>query len=106
MFAICLRPAAKGHYKLVITAAANQRLAAIHDRMPVIAEHKDYTRWFDAPGKSEPSAELLRAAVPDRIALWPVSDRVGNTRNNDEALLDPVDSASEAVQGQLFKLDF
>jgi len=90
----------------ILTTAANQRLTSIHDRMPVIVERTDYARWLDAPGESESAAELLCAAAPDRIDLWPVSDRVGNTRNNDEALLDPVTTTGEGTQDQLFKLDF
>jgi putative SOS response-associated peptidase YedK len=89
----------------ILTTTANERLAAIHNRMPVIVERKDYARWLDAPSASEPSAELLRAATPDRIDLWPVSDRVGNTRNNDDVLLDPINTTGEGTQGQLFKLD-
>lgn len=90
----------------ILTTAANRRLASIHDRMPVIVERQDYARWLDAPGESEPSAELLRATAPDRIDFWPVSDRIGNTRNNDEALLDPIATTGEGTQDQLFKLDF
>ncbi len=90
----------------ILTTVANERLAAIHDRMPVIVERKDYASWLDAPTGSEPSAELLRAVAPDRIDLWPVSDRVGNTRNNDESLLDPIKLDEEAAQGQLFRLNF
>ncbi len=70
----------------VIIAETSRRLTVIHNRMPVIVERKDYAHWLDALGGSEPSAELLRAAAPERIDLWPVSDRVGNARNNDEAL--------------------
>ncbi len=90
----------------ILTAVANQRLAAIHDRMPVIVEQGDYARWLNASTESASAADLLHPAAPARIDLWPVSDRVGNTRNNDEALLDPVDSAGKAAQGQLFKPDF
>jgi putative SOS response-associated peptidase YedK len=90
----------------VLTTAANQRLATIHDRMPVVLEHEDYARWHDAPADSEFPSELLRAAASDRIDLWPVSGRIGNTRNNDEALLDPINTTGEGTQGQLFKLDF
>lgn len=74
----------------VLTIAANQRLAAIHDRMPVIVERENYARWLDTSAGSESSAGLLSAAPPDRIDLWPVSDRVGNMRNNDVSLLSSV----------------
>jgi putative SOS response-associated peptidase YedK len=89
----------------ILTTAANQRLAAIHDRMPVIVERKDYARWLDASNESAPAAELFQAAPPERIDLWPVSGRVGNTRNNDEFLLEPANATAQAAQGQLFKPD-
>ena len=88
----------------ILTTAANQRLAAIHDRMPVIVEQGDYARWLNASTESASAADLLHPAAPARIDLWPVSDHVGNTRNNEVSLLDPVSATAEDAQRQLFKL--
>jgi putative SOS response-associated peptidase YedK len=46
--------------------------------------------------------DMLHPCAVDRMHPWPVGDRVGNTRNNDASLLDPVDSRDESAQGQLF----
>ena len=86
----------------ILTTAANEQLAAIHNRMPVIIERKDYGRWLDADEKAAPPMDMLHPCAVDRMHAWPVGDRVGNTRNNDASLLDPVDSRDESAQGQLF----
>ena len=41
----------------VITTDANEMVAEIHDRMPLILAPKDYARWLS--GKSDPS-DLMR----------------------------------------------
>jgi putative SOS response-associated peptidase YedK len=86
----------------ILTTAANERLASIHDRMPVIVERKDYDRWLDADEKAAPPEDLLHSYAANQMRAWPVSDRVGNIRNNDASLLDPVDTRDEPAQRQLF----
>jgi putative SOS response-associated peptidase YedK len=44
----------------------------IHNRIPVILDPGNFDRW-----------------PVDRMCAWQVSDRVGNVRNNDMAILDP-----------------
>jgi putative SOS response-associated peptidase YedK len=86
----------------ILTTTANDRLSAIHDRMPAIIERKDYVRWLDAGDVAPVAAELLRPLAVEQVRAWPVSDRVGNTRNNDASLLDPVSKPDEPTQGELF----
>jgi putative SOS response-associated peptidase YedK len=86
----------------ILTTAANERLASIHDCMPVIVERKDYDRWLDADEKAAPHADLLHPYAANQVRAWPVSDRVGNIRNNDASLLYPVDTPDKPAQGQLF----
>jgi putative SOS response-associated peptidase YedK len=86
----------------ILTTAANERLASIHDRMPVIVERKKYDRWLDADEKAAPPTDLLHPYAANQVRAWPVSNRVGNIRNNDASLLDPVDTRDEPAQGQLF----
>jgi putative SOS response-associated peptidase YedK len=62
----------------------------IHNRMPVILEPEDYDRWLDAGNPARPPVDLLRSYPAELIFAWPVSDRVGNVRNNDPALLEPL----------------
>jgi putative SOS response-associated peptidase YedK len=67
--------------------------------MPVIVERKNYGRWLDANDKD---VDLLRPYAADQMRSWPVSDRAGSVRNNDEFLLDPIDTNAEPAQGRLF----
>ena len=40
----------------IVTTRANDRLAPIHDRMPVVIAERDYDRWLDA---GDPATDLL-----------------------------------------------
>ena len=86
----------------ILTTDANEVLEPIHNRMPVILEPKDYDRWLDADEKAAPHADLLHPYAANQVRAWPVSDRVGNIRNNDASLLYPVDTPDKPAQGQLF----
>jgi len=74
----------------ILTTAPNEIMAPIHNRMPVILEPKDYDCWLDADDPATPPVDLLRPYPAERMAVWPVSARVGNVRNNDPELLEPV----------------
>ena len=94
--AVCFRwivreLAAQGRETLdftVLTTDPNAVMEPIHNRMPVILEPKDYERWLDAGDPARPPVDLLRPYPAERMVAWPVSDRVGNVRNNDPALLE------------------
>ena len=73
----------------ILTTDPNEVMAPIHNRMPVILEPKDYDRWLDAEDQARPPVDLLRPYPAKRMRAWPVSDRVGNVRNNDPQLLKP-----------------
>jgi len=60
----------------------------------VILEPRDYERWLDSssrePGDpTRPPVDLLRPYPAGKMQAWPVSQRVGNVRNNDPELLEP-----------------
>jgi putative SOS response-associated peptidase YedK len=84
----------------ILTTVPNPLMEPIHNRMPVIVAPRDYERWLDP--SAPPPLDLLRPYPAEEMHAWPVGDRVGNTRNNDASLLDPVDSRDESAQGQLF----
>jgi putative SOS response-associated peptidase YedK len=80
----------------IITTVPNELCAAIHDRMPVILPREKWATWL---GKHEADADELRWMIlrPYPAALmraYPVGLRVGNVRNNDAALLDPLVAAA------------
>ena len=73
----------------ILTTDANEVLDPIHNRMPVILEPKDYSRWLEPAAVERLPVDLLRPFPAERMTAWPVSERVGNVRNNDPELLAP-----------------
>ena len=73
----------------ILTTDANEVLDPIHNRMPVILEPKDYSRWLEPAAVEWLPADLLRPFPAERMTAWPVSERVENVRNNDPELLAP-----------------
>jgi putative SOS response-associated peptidase YedK len=70
-----------------ITTEANELLATIQDRMPVIIEEADWPLWLGEV-EGDP-ATLLRPAPEDVLRFWPVGKAVGNVRNDGPRLLEP-----------------
>jgi putative SOS response-associated peptidase YedK len=75
----------------ILTTAANETIAPIHARMPVVIPPADFARWLEAndnpPGAV---ADLLRPAPNDLFEAIPVGPRVNTARNDDVALQEPV----------------
>jgi putative SOS response-associated peptidase YedK len=71
-----------------ITTDANNLLAGIQDRMPVIVERADWPLWLGET-EGDPGA-LLRAAPDDALRFWAVDKKVGNVRNDGPELIEPV----------------
>jgi putative SOS response-associated peptidase YedK len=66
----------------IITTGANQKMAPIHDRMPVIVARTDYGAWLGgAEGLLKPPAEAA-------TAIRRVSRAVNNARNDFPALIE------------------
>jgi putative SOS response-associated peptidase YedK len=72
----------------VITTAANELIAQIHDRMPVIIPPGAYDRWL-SPLEPDPR-DLLVPYPAGPMTMWPISSRVNSPKNDDPAILDPL----------------
>jgi putative SOS response-associated peptidase YedK len=73
----------------VLTTAACAVLAALHERMPVVLEERDWRVWLgEEPGDF---AALLRPSEAE-FKVWRVGTLVNNVRNDGPHLLDPVHS--------------
>ena len=70
----------------VITTAANELVAEIHDRMPAILRAEDYDRWL---GVEPDPRKLLKPFPAEPMMMWPVSTRVNTPKNDDADLLVP-----------------
>lgn len=75
----------------IVTTAANELMAPIHDRMPVILAPEDYEEWLDPqfPDKEKLLA-LLRPFPEDRLVAIPVSTLVNSPRNEEAACIEPL----------------
>ena len=77
----------------IVTTGANELMAGIHTRMPVILDPEDETTWLD-PERRDPSElmALLQAYPAEAMEAYPVSQAVGNVRSEGPQLADPLDS--------------
>lgn len=75
----------------LLTTSPNEAAGAIHDRMPVILDPKDYDLWLDPKvsdrGKLEP---LLVACPAEWMEAWPVSRFVNSPGNDSPKCIEPV----------------
>jgi putative SOS response-associated peptidase YedK len=70
----------------IITTEANQKMAAVHDRMPVIVSPAEYSAWLS--GATYRGVALL--PCPDSaIDIRRVGRAVNNARNEDPRLIEP-----------------
>ena len=70
----------------ILTTAANDDVAPIHDRMPVIIRAEDQERWLTS---ADPVDDLMRPAPNDLLAGTRITDRVNSADNDGPRLLDP-----------------
>jgi putative SOS response-associated peptidase YedK len=72
----------------IITTDANQVVAPLHNRMPVIIERKDYARWLGGGDRAQLPLDLLRPFPAEQMVAWKVDRAVGNVRNDTAQLLE------------------
>jgi putative SOS response-associated peptidase YedK len=81
----------------IVTGKPNRRCAPIHDRMPAILLPSAWRLWL---GEIEagPAAllDLLRPYPEELMQAYPIGPRVGNVRNDDSSLLEPLAPAAPA----------
>jgi putative SOS response-associated peptidase YedK len=70
----------------VVTTDANELLAAIHHRMPVILDPASFDRWL-SPLDPDPR-DLLVPYPAELMMTWPISTRINKADNDDAAILD------------------
>jgi putative SOS response-associated peptidase YedK len=79
----------------IITTRANELLSKIHDRMPALIPPDQWAAWL---GEIKTTHAALRAMLrpypSERMAMWPVSRRVGNVRNDSPDLFEPLAEAN------------
>ena len=71
----------------IVTTDANEIMAPIHNRMPVILHSGDFDRWLSREETHQLPIDLLRPFPTDEMEAFEVSKDVGNVRNNHAELL-------------------
>jgi len=75
----------------IITTTPNELCAELHDRMPVILARDNWPLWLGEEAANVPQLKALLAPYPsEKMTCWPVSTRVGNVKNNDPSLIEPL----------------
>jgi len=77
----------------IITTEANDLVAHIHNRMPVILKQENEDRWLsgDAPTPGE-MREILAPYPSEKMAMYPVSSRLNSPTVDDSGLILPLET--------------
>jgi putative SOS response-associated peptidase YedK len=76
----------------IVTTAANEVLAPLHDRMPVVLEERDRDAWLNpTAGDLDSLDRLLVPASNDVLTLYPVSSAVNSADNDGPELVERVE---------------
>ena len=89
---------AQGHWLqsfATVTTEANELMARIHPRMPVILHSRDYDRWLDREEHEQLPIDLLRPFDSDALEMYEANPKVNNARNNGPELLKRAAVATE-----------
>jgi putative SOS response-associated peptidase YedK len=73
----------------ILTTEANETVAALHDRMPVILNDVSEGIWLSDDADPREHLDLLQPCDPDIIKAYPVSTRVNSPANEDPQLIRP-----------------
>jgi putative SOS response-associated peptidase YedK len=73
----------------ILTTDANEALARLHDRMPVIIDKAELERWLDRSIDADAVRKLLKPYRASGIAAYRVSRAVSNAKNEGASLIEP-----------------
>ena len=74
----------------ILTTKANDRLRFLHERMPVILNKKDYSRWLNPAIENVSDLQPLFAPAPNEaLAMYAVSQKVNSARFEDPQCIEP-----------------
>jgi putative SOS response-associated peptidase YedK len=80
-----------GAHFAIVTTTPNKLCAELHDRMPVVLGPDTWPVWFGEEPADPPHLKALLAPYPSEpMTCWPANVRVGNVKNNDPSLIEPI----------------
>ncbi len=79
------------HSVTLVTTAANETMAPVHDRMPAVLGREHWVEWLDPDNRDvESLGRLLDGGPADLLTMHAVSTDVNNVRNNGPDLIAPI----------------
>ena len=89
----------------IITTPANDLLAPVHDRMPLILDTADFGTWINTtPSSLKDAADLCVPFPGERMEIFPVSQLVNKIENDSPELVEraaPIKSRTDQKAEQL-----
>ncbi|MEO8696872.1 MAG: SOS response-associated peptidase [Acidimicrobiales bacterium] len=83
----------------IITTTANETMAPVHNRMPVILPPDKWPQWLDPEMQdTDVLAEFLVPAPSSLLTLYPITTAVNHVRNKGPELIVPLSDALEPGQ--------
>ena len=80
----------------IITTRPKELCGEIHNRMPAILKPESWPAWLgEEPADAARLKGMLGPYPLDEMTCWPVSQRVGNVKNNDPTLIEPIFVAAD-----------
>ena len=78
-----------------MTTTPNELCARLHNRMPVVVKPEAWPLWLgEEPADTSTLKALLAPFPSDGMICWPVNARLGNVKNNDASLIEPINAVS------------
>lgn len=78
----------------IITTAATDDLARIHDRMPMSVAQGDWDAWLDPGVIGQDATALMSPRGSGELTAYPVATAVNSVRNNGATLIEPLAATS------------
>ena len=85
----------------LLTTEPNEKIATLHDRMPVILESNHWELWLNHRSSYSELNRLFAPLPSDKISYYPVSELVNSVKNDNEACITE-NLEIEPRQGTLF----
>ena len=81
------------HSVTVITTAADEFMAPVHDRMPAVVPPSLWAAWLDPTNDEVEWSDVFEPGRHGQREMLPVSTDVNNVRNNRPDLIEPIERA-------------
>jgi len=82
----------------ILTCAANRIVSALHDRMPVVLDPKQYDDWLDAERVSaEEALAMVAPAADDLFEAVELDPKINDSRKDEPGIQEPLQPAQPSL---------